>query len=165
MIGEGAAMIAFFLALVVAPVAIPQTAHSAYLPDRRVTPGALNPAVTQANIGSNICLSGWTKTIRPQASYTNKLKIVQMKAFGLVGNPRLWEEDHFIPLEAGGNPTSPSNLWPQKWSEPWGAHRKDVLETKIKHLICDGKLSLADGQHAIQTDWIAAYLKYVGPPK
>ena len=35
------------------------------LPDRHCTPGAINPQVTQSNIGSTICKSGYTSTIRP----------------------------------------------------------------------------------------------------
>ena len=31
----------------------------------RLTPGVVNPDVTQATIGSTICVSGWTSTIRP----------------------------------------------------------------------------------------------------
>ena len=34
------------------------------LPDLRLTPGALNPGVTQENIGDTICMAGWTRTVR-----------------------------------------------------------------------------------------------------
>lgn len=125
--------------------------------------GAINPNVTQANIASTVCVSGWTKTIRPPASYTNKLKLQQMQRFGLTGNPHDYEEDHLISLEIGGNPTDPNNLWPQPWNGPHGAHRKDVLETKLKRLVCAGTITLAQAQHDIATDWVAAYRKYVGP--
>ena len=58
---------------------------------RRATPGVLNPDVTQANIGSTICVRGWTRTVRPPVDYTNALKLKQMRAYGepgpLVGLP------------------------------------------------------------------------------
>lgn len=126
------------------------------------TPGAINPNVTQATIDQTICVSGWTKTIRPPASYTNKLKLQQMKALGLTGKPSDFEEDHEISLEIGGHPTDPKNLWPEHWAEPWGAHRKDAVETKLKHLVCNHTITLAEAQSAITTNWMAAYLKYVG---
>src|ERR1035437_3182978 len=44
------------------------------LPSHTLTPGALNPAVTQATIGMTICVSGWTTTVRPPTSYTTPLK-------------------------------------------------------------------------------------------
>jgi hypothetical protein len=37
----------------------------------------------------------------------------------------------------------------------------DVLETRLKQLVCDRKLPLADAQKAIATEWVAAYKKYV----
>src|ERR1700687_6125535 len=39
-------------------------------PDPRCTPGTVNPAVTQAMLGSTICRSGWTSTVRPAESVT-----------------------------------------------------------------------------------------------
>ncbi len=45
------------------------------LPDMTRTPGVANPAVTQDSIDQTICVSGWTKTIQPPASYTSKLKV------------------------------------------------------------------------------------------
>src|SRR5215510_5854842 len=37
-----------------------------------VTYCVLNPAVTQATIGTTICVRGWTATIRPPPSYTDR---------------------------------------------------------------------------------------------
>jgi hypothetical protein len=31
-------------------------------------------------------------------------------------------------------------------------------------MVCDGKIDMATAQEAFQTDWIAAYQKYLGPP-
>ncbi len=52
---------------------------AADLPDPALTPGAINPDVTQANIGSTVCVRGWTKTVRPPASHTNRLKKFQIR--------------------------------------------------------------------------------------
>lgn len=120
-------------------------------------PGAVNPAVTQADIRITICVSGWTTTIRPPASYTNKLKLQQMANLKLTGTPHDYEEDHLISLEIGGNPTSPQNLWPQPWTGPANAHHKDRLENLLHKLVCTGKLSLTDAQHEISSDWVASY--------
>ena len=131
-----------------------------------VTPGAINPAVTQANIQTTICKSGWTDTIRPPVSYTNKLKTQMLatsyKSFAsLYGSSNDgYELDHLISLELGGNPTDPKNLWPEPYASPTGAKVKDVVETKLKTLVCAGKLPLADAQKMIATNWYAAYLKY-----
>jgi hypothetical protein len=89
-------------------------AWAADLPNPVMTPGATNSDVTQANIERTICVRGYTKTIRPPAYYTNRLKKEQLAQYGYADrNPRHYEEDHLIPLEIGGNPTDPRNLWPE----------------------------------------------------
>jgi hypothetical protein len=109
------------------------------LPERDLTPGAFNPKVRQSTIGKTICRRGWTKTIRPPVGYTNALKLQQMTLYGESGPPSGYEEDHFIPLELGGAPRNPKNLWP----EPHGQSRvSDPLETKLKRQVCNGVLSL-----------------------
>jgi hypothetical protein len=55
--------------------------------DVRCTPGAINPDVTEATIGTTICVPGWTAKIRPPAAYTNLLKTSQMIEYGQTGPP------------------------------------------------------------------------------
>jgi hypothetical protein len=56
------------------------------------TPGATDPAVTQANIHQTICIPGYSKTVRPPSRYTSKLKHRQLAAEG-IGRMRDFEED------------------------------------------------------------------------
>jgi hypothetical protein len=136
--------------------------------NKTATPGMLNATVNQANIATTVCKSGWTATIRPTVTYTNKLKATQMAGdykslVATFGAPAAnYEEDHLISLQLGGSPTDPKNLWPQPYAGN-NAHRKDVIETKLKTLICSGKITLADAQKAIATNWVLAYNKYVTP--
>ena len=135
------------------------------LQDNKNTPGILNKDVTQANIATTVCKSGWTATIRPTVTYTNKLKLDQLKTtyktltltFGV--DPSKYEEDHLISLQLGGNPSDPKNLWPQPYAGN-NARKKDVVETALKRLVCSGKMKLADAQKAI-LNWPDAYKKYV----
>jgi len=126
-------------------------------PDPARTPGDLNANVSQANIASTICVSGWTATVRPPASYTDHLKLQQLAGLGLAGPPTAYEEDHFVALELGGNPTSPQNLWPEAYAPIPGAHEKDRVETELKRKVCAGQLQLAEAQRRIVTDWVAEY--------
>lgn len=125
------------------------------IPDIRCTPGATNPAVTQANIRSTICKPGWTATIRPPVSYTNTLKASQMAAYGDTGPLSNWEEDHRVPLEVGGNPTDPANLWPEPWAGTQGAHTKDAVENSVHRSICAGRITLAAGQAVFLANYFA----------
>ena len=80
-----------------------------------ITPGVLNPDVTQATIRTTICTRGWTRTVRPPVSYTNALKVKGLAQYGLHGPLSAFQEDHLISLELGGNPTDPRNLWPEPY--------------------------------------------------
>src|SRR4051794_7669870 len=80
-----------------------------YYADAVRTPGVVNPAVTQATIGSTICVHGWTRTVRPSSTYTGDLKLRQMSEYGVGGSPGEYQEDHLISLELGGDPSDPRN--------------------------------------------------------
>jgi hypothetical protein len=171
-------------------------------PDPVRTPGAANPQVTQQNIKDTICNPHWsTKLVRPPAGYTSKLKRKQLREYGdtvhqaraeLINrnngkvdttrcvarsdNPACYEEDHLIPLEDGGDPTDPRNLWPEAYNTKvgWvimGAHQKDIVEGFIHDEICYGipnskkasyipattSITLKRGQEILAGDWYACY--------
>lgn len=126
------------------------------LPDPACTPGAPNPAVTQGTIRATICRSGWTATIRPATGYTDSLKARQMAVYGLGGAATGYEEDHRIPLEVGGNPADPANLWPEPWAGQYGAHAKDAVENRVHREVCAGTLTLAAGRAIFTGDWWAS---------
>lgn len=109
----------------------------------RLTPGVLNPDVTQATLARTVCRRGWTRTIRPPVSYTNTLKTQGLRAYGLRGPPSAFQEDHLISLELGGDPVDPRNLWPEPYPR---AAKVDSIENQLNALVCSGRLSLADAQ-------------------
>jgi len=91
------------------------------MPDPSLTPGAINPEVTQANIQQTVCVKGYTKTIRPPAHFTNKLKKRQMREYGYADrNPKHYEEDHLIALSIGGAPDDPRNPMARTTNERMG---------------------------------------------
>jgi hypothetical protein len=158
-------IVGVFASCAVATAAYAAAPTASVKPNALVTPGVTNPAVTQANIKDNVCKANWTATVRPAVTYTNKLKATQLattyKSFVSIygADVKNYEEDHLISLQLGGSPTDPKNLWPEPYVGD-NAHKKDVVETALKRLICLGKITLADAQKAISTDWVAAYNKY-----
>lgn len=121
-------------------------------PDARCTPGALNPDVTPDTIAATICRSGWTKTIRPPASYTDRLKREGITAYGYTDtDPRHYEEDHLVSLELGGSPSDPRNLWPEPGASP---NVKDKVENAAHDAVCRHQLPLIEAQRGIATDWV-----------
>ena len=121
-------------------------------PDPSCTPGALNPAVTQATISKTICLAGWTDTVRPPESVTEQEKAASIAAYGDTGSLGDYEEDHFVPLELGGATNDPRDLWPEPGASP---NPKDAVEDTLREKVCAGQLSLAHSQREIVSNWRA----------
>jgi len=115
----------------------------AFVADPIRTPGVLNAAVTQANIRTTVCRSGWTRTVRPPTDYTNALKRRQMRVYGERGPMSAYQEDHLISLELGGDPTDPRNLWPEPYPR---AADVDKIENELNAQVCSGSLTLAEAQ-------------------
>jgi hypothetical protein len=104
-----------------AAAGITVNAAGAVLPNHARTPGALNPLVTEANIATTICVSGWTATIRPPSSFTTGLKVQQLASGYTYKGDRAtkdYEEDHLISLEIGGPPTTRPTCGPSRTTAP-----------------------------------------------
>lgn len=127
------------------------------LPDRACTPGALNPAVTQATIATTICTVGYTASIRPPLSVTEPEKRAAVTAYGdhFGSNLRSYEFDHLVPLEVGGAANNPKNLWPEPAATigGHGSYDKDMIENELHAKVCSGAMTLAAAQHIFETDW------------
>jgi hypothetical protein len=138
------------LAVIVAATALPRcgSGRAVVRASWDWTPGVLNPAVTQATIGSTICRRGWTRTIRPPVDYTNVLKRRQLRQYGRRGPPSAYQEDHLISLELGGSPADPRNLWPEPYPR---ASAVDQIENDLNHRVCAGSLTLAEAQRREST--------------
>jgi hypothetical protein len=121
------------------------------LPDPGCTPGALNPRVTQQTIGTTICVSGYTSTVRPSEGITEPEKRASMLAYGDPGDPSAYEYDHLVSLELGGAVNDARNLWPEPGASP---NPKDTVENQLHARVCSGQMMLAAAQHIIATNWV-----------
>ncbi|MGW2621003.1 hypothetical protein [Streptomyces sp. NPDC001500] len=132
------------------------------LEDPKCTPGAISPAVTQANLKSTICRKGgYTSGVRPSAYVTGKEKKLNAASYGYTGSMSDAEYDHLISLQLGGDPNDYRNLWvePADPGHKKGSgvnNKKDPVETKLHTAVCAGKVTLAQAQQAIVTDWTTA---------
>ncbi len=139
-----------------------RTASDGYaLPDPGCTPGAVDSAVTQANISSTICRSGYTSSVRPPESITEPDKYKSMQSYDSAGSASQYEYDHLVPLELGGS-SDVRNLWPELDSgspsqfdstDDYGLNAKDGVEDRLNDAVCSGEVSLAAAQTAIADNW------------
>ena len=130
------------------------------LPDPHCTPGALNPAVTQATISTTICRPGYSSSIRPSSSVTGREKLASMRAYGLCQGPGAYEYDHLISLELGGAANDSRNLWPENGASP---NLKDKVENSLHARVCGGSITLASAQRIIALDWVTYYNQNLKP--
>jgi hypothetical protein len=111
----------------------------------------LNPAVTQETIGATICVSGWTKTVRPPVSVTNAAKRRLIQELEIPEELLVdFELDHRIPLALGGAPSDPRNLELRPWDE---ATEKDAVEACLSREVCAGRIALDKARRRIWRDW------------
>jgi hypothetical protein len=117
---------------------------------RAPVPGAVDPAITQANVHATVCRLRYTQAVRPSKEWSQALKHRLLIEQHLPGTVAGYELDHLIPLGLGGAPRDPANLWLQPWPE---ARAKDDDETELYHAVCAGRLTLEQAQQRILERW------------
>jgi len=122
------------------------------IPDSRLTPGA-----TVLESRSAVCAESNTKNKPVSAAVQRKV----FEEYGITGvDPRGYEVDYLVTPALGGADDI-HNLWPHSYSATeWNAQVKDALEDRLRGMVCDGSLDLAEAQREIASNWIAAYKKY-----
>jgi anti-sigma factor RsiW len=122
------------------------------IPDSTLTPGA------------TVLVS--RRMVCAQANLNNKAVPVALQRrvfeeYGISGaDPRAYEVDYLVTPGLGGADDI-HNLWPHSnGATVWKAEVKDALENRLREMVCDGSLDLAEAQHEIATNWISAYKKY-----
>jgi len=146
-------------------------------PDPRITPGANDPSVVDPKLPKAVLCDPAHHTSEDRA-VSEADKVATYQAYGLqpVKTSKGWdfhvgycatkqgcEVDHLCSLENGCT-NDPKN----RWVEPYegtrlNAHAKDIVENRLHKLMCASKITLADDQHMLSSDWIAAWYKYVSP--
>jgi hypothetical protein len=85
-----------------------------------------------------ICVPGYSAGARDVSAST---RTSVFESYGVAGADRSkYELDHLIPLELGGSPRSPRNLWPEPHPR---ADTVDTIETSLKRQVCKGLITLA----------------------
>jgi len=129
------------------------------LPDPLCTPGAINPTVTAEVLRDpsfrTACVRGHA-TSAGQKNSTYGLYGIDHPDHN-IGQTQTCELDHLISLELGGADTV-DNIWPQcgpsdKVLSERFFKRKDAVENFLAKQVREGRMSLADAQRGIATDW------------
>lgn len=104
-----------------------------------------------------ICVSGYSATVRdvPQSL---RLEVFKRDNVIYPQQTGTTELDHLVPL-CGGGSNNINNLWVE-FAEPRpGFHEKDILESCMCKLICNGSIDINRAQERIANDWYNWYLE------
>jgi hypothetical protein len=122
------------------------------VPDARLTPGAA-VLMNRRQVCSEVTANNKAVPVALQRKV--------FEEYGIAGaEPRAYEVDYLITPALGGADDI-HNLWPHSYSATvWNAQVKDALEDRLREMVCNGSLDLAEAQREIAGNWIAAYRKY-----
>ncbi|RFU44861.1 hypothetical protein [Paraburkholderia sp. DHOC27] len=124
-------------------------AHDATLFDGRVT---------QQSIGSTICRPDYVDAVSPSISVMMERKARLLADLGISTDAGVaYALDRHVPVLLGGAPDSPANFDLLPWAGNQGERRKSRLVVRLKHCVCEGKMTLSDAQATILGNWSAAY--------
>jgi hypothetical protein len=124
-----------------------------WLPDPKLTPGEVDPAVTLDMLRSPAFIKA-----RRNVPESEKKEVYRRYGMDPHKPPCPCEVDHLVSLELGGS-NSISNLFPQPYTGQWNARMKDRLENYLHRQVLKGKMSLSEAQNAIAVNWTNAYVK------
>lgn len=122
------------------------------MPDPRCTPGAIDAAVSQANLIDKICKPDWREKAYPSVQVDDRMKADSSRSYGLSVD-YAGEYDHLVSRMPGGSSEDPRNRWPQPQAKP---NPKDRIEIGLHEGVCKGMISLSAAQRALAANWVTA---------
>jgi hypothetical protein len=131
-------------------------------PDPDCSPGAYAKKLTK----KVICAGKGVFTTDDYRYVTDKTKRDVEAEYGLDTTKKYGQSleiDHIVSLELGGS-NDIANLFPEGLYAHPGYKIKDALETRVAHMVCDGKIGLRTAQRRIATDWQGLYKDVYGKP-
>ena len=106
------------------------------------------------HIGRTICNESWVAAasrVRPPPSTRGKLLI----EYRLPGNPVTYTVAHVIPVQDGGSPTSPQNLYPLALTGYGGQETHTAVAKRLNDEICDHRITVAQAARTLKDDWLS----------
>jgi hypothetical protein len=123
------------------------------VPNTKLTPGAVT--TTDANA---VCTSA-LHSAAPHVSVA--MQAVIYREYGYTSAPAQHKHvmDLLVPYDLGGAPVL-ANVWPIAVAGT-GFYQKDQTNAILRQMVCRRELTLAQAQDALETNWYAAWLRYV----
>jgi len=132
-------------------MALPAIA-AAQLPNNYYTPGKAEKVDVK-----QLCAAGTETSAKPVADWQ---KNTALERYGVRPEAFNGELEHLVPVALGGT-NDPDNLYPFHAQGEYTIEAKQRLASKLRELVCDGKMSLKQAQDVFKKDWTKGYKQYL----
>jgi hypothetical protein len=121
--------------------------------DPACAPGQINPTVP-GHTAHTICNRAWlAKASTTQPSTTTKDKL--LIEYQLPGSPLIYIAADVIPVQDGGSPTSPLNLYPLPLGGWGGQQTRTIVADELHNQICSHRTTVARAAQLLESDWLS----------
>jgi hypothetical protein len=122
-------------------------------PNRKLTPGAV--VTTDANVVCALPAHG----ARQPISFAMQTAVFDTYRYTTPAQQHKYILNYLVPWDLGGA-LDAANIWPAA-VRGTGFYEKIQTDHVLRELVCRRALPLAQAQHDLETDWYAAWLRYV----
>jgi len=122
-------------------------------PDPDCDPGELDVGVV-GHTGQTVCSPAWVAAaseLQPPPATLERLLI----EYQLPGSPASYVVARVVPVEAGGSPISPRNLYPLPLDGYGGQHTRMMVADQLHDEICSHKITVAQAANTLEGDWLS----------
>jgi hypothetical protein len=134
---------------------MPQIKGAVSRPNPKLTPGSV--VTTDVNVVCAIPVHGGASHTVPLAMQTAVLQ--EYGHYNLGNQQHKYMLNYLVPIDLGGG-TDEANVWPVAIKGA-GFYQKVETDHILRDLVCRRTLPLTAAQQAMETDWYAAWLRYV----
>jgi hypothetical protein len=132
---------------------MPQIKGAVSRPNPELTPGSV--VITNTN---TVCSLSTHGDLHPMSPATQQA-VYQAYGYTTASEQHKQDLNYLVPLDLGGG-TGTDNIWPAALRGA-GFDQKVQTDHVLRDLVCRRALSLTEAQHDEETDWYAAWLRYV----
>jgi hypothetical protein len=132
---------------------MPVSAGRVSRPKSALTPGLVT--TTDANVVCNMS----PRTRSPSIPFALQTAVFGAYGYSTPASQHKYILDYLVPYDLGGA-LSQSNIWPAALRGT-GFYQKLQTDHILRAMVCRRTLSLAAAQRALESDWYAAWLRYV----
>jgi hypothetical protein len=133
---------------------MPQIKGGVSRPNPKLTPGSVVDTSTDS-----VCALSVHGHVNNATSFPMQAAVWQEYGYTTPSEQHNYQLTYLVPIDLGGG-TDIANIWPIA-IKGVGSYQKTETDHALRELVCRRTLPLAEAQQVMETDWYAAWLRYV----